>query len=112
MRKATKPVTMLCTYRPKKGKEKALLALVKKHWRALNSVGLATKEPATLYRATDKRTAQVYIVEIPSWRDKQAPAIAHQTPEVMAIWEPMMPLLASMERAIIEPVRGIALSSP
>jgi quinol monooxygenase YgiN len=106
MRKATKTITMLCTYRPKKGKEKELFALVKKHWRTLRSVGLATKEPATLYRATDKQSAGVYFVEIFSWRDEQASAIAHQTPEVMAIWEPMMPLLASMELAIIEPVRG------
>jgi quinol monooxygenase YgiN len=107
MRRATKPVTMLCTYRPKKGKEKELFALVKKHWRVLSSVGLATGEPATLYRATDKESARVYFVEIFSWRDRQASAVAHQTPEVMAIWEPMMPLLASMELAIIERVGGI-----
>ena len=32
----SKPVRILCTYRPKKGKEQALLALVKRHWPALN----------------------------------------------------------------------------
>jgi hypothetical protein len=108
MRRATKSVRMLCTYRPKKGQERKLFALLKKHWPVLSSVGLATREPATLYRATDKESARVYYVEIFSWRDKQASAVAHQTPEVMAIWKPMMPLLASMELAIIEPVRGIA----
>ena len=107
MRKATKPVTMLCTYWPKKGKEKELFALVKKHWRTLNSVGLATKEPASVYRATDKESGLVFYAEIFSWRDKQASAVAHQTPEVMAIWNPMMPILARMELAVIEPVGGI-----
>jgi len=108
MRKATRPVTMLCTYRPKKGKEKELFALVKKHWGTLNRIGLATKEPATVYRATDKESGRLFFVEIFSWRDERASAVAHQTPEVMAIWKPMMPILASMELAVIEPVRGIA----
>ena len=107
MGKTTKPVRMLCTYRPKKGKEKNLFALVKKHWRTLNSVGLVTKEPATVYRATDKESGRVFYGEIFSWRDKHASAVAHQTPEVMAIWNPMMPILASMELATIEPVGGI-----
>lgn len=108
MRKATKPVTMLCTYRSKKGKEKELLALVKRHWRTLNRAGLVTKEPATVYRATDKESGRVSFVEIFSWRDEQASALAHQTPAVMAIWEPMGPLMESMELAIIVPVGGIA----
>lgn len=108
MRKATKPVTMLCTYRSKKGKEKELLALVKRHWRSLIRAGLVTKEPATVYRATDKESGRVSFVEIFSWRDEQASALAHQTPAVMAIWEPMGPLMESMELAIIVPVGGIA----
>jgi quinol monooxygenase YgiN len=106
MRTVTKPVTMLCTYRPKKGKAKELLSLVRKHWRTLNSVGLATKQPASIYRATDKKSGRVYFVEIFSWRDAQASAVAHQTPEVMAIWEPMGPILDSLDLAIIEPVGG------
>lgn len=77
--------------------------LVKKHWPALRAAGLATGEPATIYRA-DKRSARLYFVEIFSWKDGQASVIAHQTPEVRAIWGPMEPLLESMELAIIEPV--------
>jgi quinol monooxygenase YgiN len=107
MRKAAKPVAMLCTYRPKKGKEKELLGLLKKHWRTLNRVGLVTKEPATVYRATDKESGRVSFVEIFSWRDKQASALAHQTPAVMAIWEPMGPIMDSMELAVIKPVGEI-----
>ena len=108
MRTVVRPVTMLCTYRPRKGKEKALLALVKKHWRTLNKIGLATADPATLYRATDKESGRAYLVEIFSWRDSQASAVAHQTPEVLAIWEPMARSMESMQLAIVEPIRGLA----
>jgi hypothetical protein len=37
-----------------------------------------------------------------SWRDEQAAGIAHQTPEVMAVWEPMTPLLESLEISVID----------
>jgi len=106
--KRQKPVTMLCTYRPKRGKERQLLALLKKHWRILNKVGLTTAEPAIVYRAADKKSGQIYFVEVFSWRDTQASAVAHKTPEVMAIWEPMESILDSMDLAVIEPVGGKA----
>ena len=105
--KAKGPMTMLCTYRSKKGKEKELLALVKRHWQTLNRAGLVTKEPATVYRATDKKSGRVSFVEIFSWRDEETSALAHQTPAVMAIWEPMGPIMDSMELAVIEPVSEI-----
>jgi quinol monooxygenase YgiN len=91
------------TYRPKKGKEEEVFELVKKHWPALKALGLSTDEPAKVYRATDKRSGQVYFVEIFSWRDEQASSVAHQTPEVMAIWEPMGPILEGLELARLEP---------
>ncbi len=86
---ANKPVLTHVTYLPKKGKEKELLALVKKHWPLLRQLGLATDEPAQLYQATDKRSGAVYFIEIFSWRDENSSSVAHQTPEVMAVWEPM-----------------------
>jgi hypothetical protein len=98
---------MLCTYRPTEGNEDALLALLKVHWAALRKVGLATDEPAQIYRATEKSSGRRYFVEIFSWRDEEAPGLAHQMPEVMAIWEPMGPLIVGgrgPELAVIEPV--------
>jgi quinol monooxygenase YgiN len=100
----SKPVRILCTYRPKKGKEAALFRLVAGHWPALNRAGLVTGEPATVYRATDKRSGRVHFVEIFSWRDAQASDAAHRTPEVRAIWDPMEDVLESLELAVIEPV--------
>ena len=72
----------------------------------LNSPGLATDEPATVYRATDKRSGQVYFVEVFSWKGEQASALAHETPEVRAVWEPMERILDSMEIAVIEQMRN------
>jgi hypothetical protein len=100
----SEPVSMLVTYRPKKGKEKELQVLVEKHWPALAGVGLVTKEPAKLWKATDKKTGEVYFVESFQWSDGEASTIAHQTPEVMAIWEPMGPILERLELAMIEPI--------
>jgi hypothetical protein len=98
-----KPVLTHVTYRPKKGKEEELFALVKKHWPVLKAIGLSTNEPARIYRATDKRSQAVYFIEIFSWRDEQASTLAHQTPEVMAVWETMGPVLEGLELAALEP---------
>ena len=100
----TDPVSMLVTYRPRKGKEKELQALVEKHGAALSGVGLITREPVKLWRATDKRSGEVYFVESFQWRDAEASGIAHQTPEVMAVWEPMGPVLEKLELAVVEPI--------
>ncbi len=97
-----RPVKMLCTYRPRKGKEEELLALVKRHWPALHAVGLVSDEPAVVYRATEKRTGRVFFVEIFSWADEQASAAAHETPEVRTIWGPMEDALERLDLATIE----------
>src|SRR6266700_3331266 len=66
-----KPVIAHVTYMPKRGKEKELLELVKKHWPTLKKAGLATSEPAKIWEATDIRSGRVYFIEI------------------MTVWEPM-----------------------
>jgi len=104
MADAGNPVLTHVTYRPKKGKENDLFTLVKKHWPVLKELGLVTNDPAKVYRATDKRSGQVYFIEIFSWRDQRAPETAHQTPEVMAVWETMGPVLEGLELAALEPV--------
>jgi len=101
-----KPVQMHVTYRPKPGSEDQLLALVKKHGPALQSTGLITGGLPKIYRATDKRSGDKFFIETFSWRDADAPDAAHQMPEVMAIWEPMTPLLAGMQLAVVEEVSG------
>lgn len=100
------PVKMHVTYRPKAGKERELLELVKKHGPALQSTGLLAGGLPVIYRATDKRSGNVSFIETFSWRDEKAPEVAHQTPEVMAVWEPMTPLLESMQLAVVEELSG------
>jgi hypothetical protein len=86
------PLLVQAVYRPNKGCEEQLFALVKRHWPVLRGVGLVSGE-VVLYRAVDKITKEVSFVEIFSWTDEKAPGLAHQMPEVMAIWEPMTPLI-------------------
>jgi hypothetical protein len=101
------PVTMLVSYFPKKGKEKQLLALLEKHWPTLNKMGLATSTPARLWRATDKRTRCEFFVEMFEWKNNAASEIAHQTPEVMAIWGPMESILETMQLTRLEALAGL-----
>jgi len=98
---------VLCIYRPTPGNEEALFVLVKKHWGVLRSAGLVTDEPAIVYKALEKNTRRPFYVEIFSWRDANAPQLAHQLPAVMQIWEPMGPMLVGgrgPELAVIEAV--------
>jgi hypothetical protein len=89
-------------YRPKKGKEQELLALVMKHGPALESTGLIVGPKPVAHRARNIRTGETFFVEMFEWRDEQAAGIAHQTPEIMAVWEPMTPLLEHLEISVLD----------
>ena len=99
----SKPVRMLCTYRIKDGKESDFLRLLEKHWPTLRSAGLATDDPAQVFRSQDKAGKTVF-VETFSWKDAAAPDVAHQTPEVMSVWEPMGALADEMNFWPVEAV--------
>lgn len=100
----SEPVTTLVTYRPKPGKFDELQALVRKHAPALKSTGLITAQPVQVWEASDKETGEQYFVELFQWKDEAASSIAHQTPEVMAVWEPMGNVLDSLSLAKLTPV--------
>ncbi len=100
----TKPVTTLVSYYPKAGKEQELLALIEKHWPTLEQLGLVSPQRAQIWRASDKRTNQNFFVELFQWKDESASEIAHQTPEVMAVWETMGPLLEKLQLTRLEPL--------
>jgi hypothetical protein len=101
---ATSPVKTLVIYRPKTGAERALEALVRKHLPTLRKLGLMSPAEGQLWRAADKRSGAVSFVEIFEWKDGRASDVAHQTPEVMAIWEPMGPLLEGLELRRLDPL--------
>lgn len=98
------PVTTLVTYKPKKGKAAELEALVRQHAPVLRATGLITEEPVRVWSATDKRSGEEYFVEQFQWLDEEASAIAHQTPEIMAVWEPMNAVLEELTLAKLEPL--------
>lgn len=98
------PVTMLVTYHPKKGRERELLGLVQRHWGVLNGLGLATNTPAKTWRGRDKRTGDEFYVEMFEWVDERASDVAHELPEVMAVWETMGPMLDRMNLTRLEPL--------
>jgi hypothetical protein len=98
----TTPVPMLVRYTPKPGSEERLLDLVREHWPTLRRLGLVTTSPPQLFRGKDKRTGRTSILEFFEWSDDTSSETAHQTPEVMAVWEPMGPLLESMELTRLE----------
>jgi hypothetical protein len=96
------PVTMICTYVPKAGKETELLALVKKHEPALRAAGLASDEPFRLWKAFDIRKQRTSYMEYFQWKDGTCSERAHQTPEVMSVWEPMGPVLEELVLCEVE----------
>ena len=98
------PVNRLVIYRPRKGHEADLAAILQEHGPTLRKSGLITDEPVLLWRATDlqRQEPAPYFVETFQWRDEKASDTAHQTPEVMAVWETMGPHLEAMTLTTLE----------
>lgn len=90
------PVTNVCIYRVKKGKEVEFRTLLDKHWPTLHKAGLATSEPAKWWKTKDRKERTTY-VEVFTWVSSLAPNAAHATPAVMQVWEPMGAICEDME---------------
>jgi quinol monooxygenase YgiN len=69
-------------YRPKPGREKELLEVVKEHIPTLNAEGFVTDRPPVVMRAADGT-----IVEILEWASKEAKEQAHGHPAVRNLWD-------------------------
>jgi quinol monooxygenase YgiN len=76
------PHFVICAFRPKPGKEKELLAVIRDHMPTLRSQGLNTDRPAYVMRAADGT-----IVEVFEWKSKEAVEEAHRNPVVLKLWE-------------------------
>ena len=83
----TDPPTVIAIYRAQKTREAEFRELLSRHHPTLLEVGLATPEPPVIYRHEENGAPTYY--EIFTWIDGNAPNVAHETPEVMALWEPM-----------------------
>ena len=84
----TQSETVICLYRVKPGNEDDFLGLLERHWPTLRTLGLATDDPPQHYRGAEQ-SGEPLFVEIFQWASADAAGLAHEHPEVMAIWEPM-----------------------
>ena len=96
---------VLCTYWPKPGREAELQRLLERHGPSLDRIGLKVPGRAVVWRVVDKDGA-VRFVERFDWVDEKAPGLAHQHPEVMAMWEPIGALCERMDFSTAEVVAG------
>ena len=81
--------TVLCTYRVRGDDEDRLKELLARHWKTLHGLGFVTDEEAQVFRSL---ASPPTYVEIFTWVEGGF-ANAHEHPDVLAIWEPMEPLL-------------------
>src|SRR3989442_11952048 len=82
-----KGVIVIVAYRPKPGKEKEMLELVRTRVPTLRKEGLVTDRVPTIMRARDGT-----IVEVSEWKSRAAIDAAHKNPNVLAMWEKFFPI--------------------
>ncbi len=106
----------ICQYHVKQGHEAEMEALLAKHWPALRKVGLASEDPPLIFRGLpsgktdDRHGATGVYIEIFSWAQENSPQLAHEMPEVMAIWEPMGAICETMDFPLFEPFDPVSPS--
>jgi len=81
--------TVICTYRVRAGAEEEFAGLLGRHWRTLHELGFVTDEESLVFRACG---GPATYVEIFTWVEGGF-GQAHEHPGVLALWEPMEPLL-------------------
>ncbi len=112
--KQDQPETVICSYQVKPGQEAAFELLLAKHWPALHQAGLTTEEPPQIFRGRPSAKpggghgAEGMFIEIFRWKNGDAPGLAHQLPEVLAVWEPMGALCSTMDFPHFDPIDPIA----
>ena len=74
-------VVVIVAYRPKPGKEKELLELVRSRVPTLKKENLVTDRVPTIMRAQDGT-----IIEVSEWKSREAIDAAHKNPNVLAMW--------------------------
>ena len=82
------PETVICLYRVQSGREAEFEAALKRHWPTLRGLGLATERAPQHFRGAE-RDGRPLFVEIFEWSSAESAGLAHEHPEVMAVWEPM-----------------------
>ncbi|NMP21431.1 hypothetical protein [Sulfobacillus harzensis] len=84
---------VVATYRVKPECEHEFQMLLSKHWPTLRALGFVSDEPPIILRSVDDPPTYT---EIFTWVENGF-EMAHEHPDVLAIWEPMDPLLESRQ---------------
>lgn len=74
-------VVAIACYRPKEGKDAALMALMKTHLPILREQGLVEDVPSICGRAKDGTVVEVFV-----WKSQDAIDAAHANDAVLAMW--------------------------
>jgi quinol monooxygenase YgiN len=77
-----KGVCVIVAYKPKVGKERELLELVRRRVPTLRKEELVTDRAPIIMRTRDGT-----IVEASEWKSREAIEAAHRNPNVLAMWE-------------------------
>ena len=77
-----KAICAVVAYRPKSGKERELLELVRMRVPTLRKEGLVTDRVPTIMRSRDGT-----ILEVSEWKSRDAIDAAHKNPNVLAMWD-------------------------
>jgi hypothetical protein len=93
---------VMLSYRPKPGKETALLGELRSHVSTLQQFGLATERPQLLMKVRSG-----VIVEMFEWEGQDAIGRAHQYPPVLELWDRIRPLCDYATLADIPEARNI-----
>ena len=75
-------IVVIVAYRPKPGREKELLEIVRNRVPTLRKEGLVTDRVPVIMRAKDGT-----IIEVSEWKSHEAIEEAHQNPRVLAMWD-------------------------
>ncbi len=72
---------VIAAFKPRPGQSEALLNVVEKHWRVLQSQGLVSSRPRYAMQAADGTVLEVF-----EWASAEAIAQAHENAAVQALW--------------------------
>ncbi len=72
----------VASFRPKPGKEEELRQVIADRLPLLRRLGFATDREAILMRSRDG-----VLIQVSEWSSDEAIAKAHETPEVLAMWD-------------------------
>ncbi|MEJ3658587.1 hypothetical protein WEH80_37080 [Actinomycetes bacterium KLBMP 9759] len=83
----TGSVITIAHYRVRPGHEERFTDILRQHRATLRALELVTDRPSEAYVGTERDIDGPLFVEIIEWVDARGAAVAHEHPQVSALWE-------------------------